>query len=71
MQLVWKDLMNVYTFPEYRKRGIAKKLIEKIIKEAKLKGINFIDLMATEVGYNLYKNLGFNDSKDKSMNLKI
>jgi len=64
-------LMNVYTYPEYRKNGIAKKLIGEIIKEAKTKEINYIDLMATEAGYNLYKKLGFNDSKDKSMNLKI
>jgi len=26
---------------------------------------------ATEVGYNLYKHLGFNDSKDRGMWLKI
>jgi GNAT superfamily N-acetyltransferase len=31
--------MNVFTYPEYRKKGIAKKLIKEIIKEAKDKGM--------------------------------
>jgi len=65
-------LLNVYTFPEYRKKGIAKKLIEKIIEEAKIKRINRIDLKATEDGYNLYKGLGFIDDNDcKGMILKL
>ncbi|WP_461257241.1 GNAT family N-acetyltransferase, partial [Treponema sp. R80B11-R83G3] len=64
-------LLNVYTFPEYRKKGIAKKLIEEIIKEAKLIGVSGIDLKATEVGYNLYKKLGFNEDNEKGMRLKI
>jgi len=64
-------LLNVYTFPEYRNKGIAKKLIEEIIKEAKLFGVDRIDLKATEAGYNLYKKIGFREDKDKSMSLKI
>jgi len=65
-------LLNVYTSPEYRRKGIAKKLLEEIIKEAKLMGINTIDLKATENGYNLYKKLGFKDDNDyKGMILKI
>jgi len=64
-------LLNVYTFPEYRKKGIAKKLIEEIIKEAKLIGVDRIDLKATEAGYNLYKKIGFREDKDKSMGFKI
>jgi GNAT superfamily N-acetyltransferase len=64
-------LLNVYTYPKYRKNGIATKLIKEIINEAKKLDIKRIDLMATEAGYNLYKNLGFRDSKDKSMNKNI
>ncbi len=64
-------LLNVYTYPEYRRKGIAKKLLEEIIKEAKLMGITSIDLNATESGYNLYKKLGFKDDNDKRMLLKI
>jgi len=62
-------LLNVYTFPEYRKKGIAKYLIEEIIKEAKSIGVNRINLNATEAGYKLYINLGFNEDTDKPMEL--
>jgi ribosomal protein S18 acetylase RimI-like enzyme len=65
-------LLNVYTFPEYRRKGIVKKLLEEIIKEAKLIGINSIDLKATEDGYNLYKKIGFKDDDNyKGMILKM
>jgi len=64
-------LLNVYTFPEYRKKGIAKKLIKEIIKETKLMGVDRIDLKATKAGYNLYKKLGFKEDNDKGMGLKI
>ena len=64
-------LLNVYTFPEYRKKGIAKLLLEEIIKEAKSLGINRINLNATEAGYNLYKKLGFKEETDKPMELNL
>ena len=65
-------LLNVFTFPEYRKKGIAKKLIEKIINEAKFMGIESIELKSTEDGYNLYKNLGFVENNEyKNMNLRL
>ena len=62
-------LLNVYTFSEYRNKGIAKNLIEEIIKEAKTLGVNRINLNATEAGYKLYINLGFKEDMDKHMEL--
>jgi len=64
-------IMNVFTYPEYRRKGMAKELIKEIVKEAKERGVGYIDLMATDAGYGLYKHLGFNDSKDKGMWLKV
>ena len=65
-------LFNVYTFPEYRKKGIAERIIKEIIKEAKLRDIDSIDLKATDDGYNLYKKLGFiDDNNYKGMILKM
>lgn len=64
-------LINVYTYPEYRKKGIAAKLIKEIINEAKKADISMINLQATNNGYNVYKKLGFKDSECKSMNMKI
>jgi len=64
-------LLNVFTYPDYRKKGLAQKLIMEILKEAREKGVGYIDLLATDAGYPLYKKLGFNESKDKSMWLKL
>jgi len=64
-------IINVYTYPEYRKRGIAKKLVKEIIKKGKNNGIKYFDLLASEEGFNIYKNIGFKESKDKFMYYKI
>ena len=52
-------LMNVYTKPEYRRKGISKKMVETLIDEAKEKGVTEISLDATEMGKHLYEVLGF------------
>jgi len=64
-------LLNVYTYPEYRKNGIGTNVIKKIIEEAKEKNISIINLLATEDGINVYRKLGFAETEDKSMRLKL
>ena len=57
-------LMNVYTKPAYRRRGIACKMLEMLINEAKEKGVTEITLDATEEGKPLYRKCGFADSAE-------
>jgi len=64
-------LLNVYTYPEYRKNGISTNIIKMIIEEAKKQNVSIIDLLATEEGESVYKKLGFFENEDKSMRLKI
>lgn len=52
-------LMNVYTNADYRRRGVARKLVQMLIDEAKGKGVTEISLDATDLGRPLYENLGF------------
>ncbi|MDE6281073.1 MAG: GNAT family N-acetyltransferase [Oscillospiraceae bacterium] len=52
-------LMNVYTRADYRRKGIARKLVGMLIDEAKEKGITEISLDATDLGRALYESLGF------------
>ncbi|MGN0341873.1 MAG: GNAT family N-acetyltransferase [Roseburia sp.] len=52
-------LMNVYTNAEYRRQGIARKLVQMLIDEAKEKGVTEISLDATDSGRPLYEALGF------------
>ena len=64
-------VLNVYTKPEYRKKGYAKKLIIMMLEDANAEGVSIIELKATEDGYSLYKSVGFEDVVDKYHNMKI
>ncbi|MDD6571694.1 MAG: GNAT family N-acetyltransferase, partial [Thermoflexaceae bacterium] len=52
-------LMNVYTNDDYRRQGVAHKLVQILIDEAKEKGVTEISLDATDLGRPLYESLGF------------
>ena len=52
-------LMNVYTRSEYRRQGIARKMVEILIDETWKRGATEISLDATTMGRPLYESLGF------------
>jgi len=56
-------IMNMFTFPDYRKQGIGMALLKKIVEEAKNRGYKKITLNATEMGRALYERYGFTDAK--------
>ena len=52
-------LMNIYTHPDYRRRGLGRRMAELLIEEAKARGITSISLDATDMGMPLYESMGF------------
>lgn len=56
-------LLSVVTLPEYRKRGIAGKLVGMALEKAKQLGADFVELQATADGAPLYKKIGFKDKE--------
>jgi GNAT superfamily N-acetyltransferase len=64
-------LVNVITYPEYRKRGMATRVIKALIKEAKKANVISIDLAATEDGKGVYEKLGFTEPPYTAMRLKL
>lgn len=52
-------IMNMYTDPEYRRKGIAYKTLDMLIRDTKNKGITDISLEATDMGRPLYERYGF------------
>jgi GNAT superfamily N-acetyltransferase len=52
-------IYNVFTYPKYRNRGIATKVILDLLEEARLLGVAYIDLLSTDAGKSLYKKVGF------------
>ena len=52
-------LMNVYVKKDFRRKGLAKKMLELLIEEAKSRKVTEISLDATEKGRPLYESMGF------------
>lgn len=55
-------LMNVYTSKDYRRQGIAEKMVRILINEAWQRGATEISLDTTQAGRMFYRSLGFADS---------
>ncbi|MFX1566953.1 MAG: GNAT family N-acetyltransferase [Promethearchaeota archaeon] len=65
-------IMNMYTNPEWRRKGIGSALLEKLFEEIKQKGIHSVVLHATPSGRFLYEKYGFRENEgDKEMILKL
>lgn len=58
-------IMNMYTHPDYRRRKIAYKMLDRLVSEAKNKNITAISLEATEMGRPLYEKYGFVQMKNE------
>lgn len=63
-------LMNVYTVPAFRRRGVARTLVAALMDAARLRGATEISLDATAAGRPLYRGLGFRDN-GKGMTLNL
>ena len=58
-------IMNMYTDPAYRRRGVAYQTLDLLVRAARDKGINFITLEATDMGRPLYEKYGFLNMNDE------
>ena len=58
-------IMNMYTAPDYRRKGIAFKTLDLLVQDAKEKGITAISLEATDMGRPLYEKYGFVKMNDE------
>lgn len=56
-------LFNVYTVPEHRRKGLARRVMELLIEDATARALDVLELHATEDGYPLYRKLGFEDDR--------
>ena len=63
-------LSSMYTLESYRRKGISKKLLEKVIQEAKEYGCRTIQITASNMGVLLYTDYGF-EKNNNFMQLNI
>lgn len=52
-------IVNVYTAPESRRRGMARKLVEEVIRRCQKRDVQVFSLAATDASAPLYEALGF------------
>lgn len=52
-------LSNMYTNPNYRRKGIAKKLLSLVVNDARKYGCGVIQITASDIGVKLYTDFGF------------
>jgi len=63
------NILNVYTDPQFRRRGLAKRLMQTALDWCKTNQVDFVILHASKEGRRLYESLGFLDSNE--MRLKL
>jgi GNAT superfamily N-acetyltransferase len=63
-------ILNVYTDPAYRRRGIARQIMQTMITWCRQEGFARVTLHASEDGRHLYESLGFEPSNEMRLNLR-
>lgn len=63
-------LMNVWTAPDDRRRGLARRVVETLIADAREREVGMILLDYTDEGLHLYRQLGF-QPRDREMALRL
>ena len=59
VQAVRGYLFNVYTEPEFRGRGLARRMTETLLEEARNRGVGIAELHASKDAEKLYRAMGF------------
>ena len=75
-QFDWPDgrlgyILNMYTRPEYRNKGIGTEIIRKLINFAKETGLSRLELFASPYGEHLYRKHGFDVWKEPYLMLRF
>ena len=63
-------VLNVYTRPAWRRRGMARALMEAMLGDAREMGLSVVELKATDDGRPLYLKVGFVDDASKYHNMR-
>ena len=63
-------VLNVYTRPDCRRRGYAKRVMEALLAGAEALDLSVVELQATDDGYPLYLSVGFLDDESKYHRMK-
>lgn len=63
-------ILNVYTYPQYRRRGVARCIMQTMIDFCRREGFARVTLHASADGRHLYGSLGFEPSNEMRLTLR-
>jgi len=63
-------ILNMYTEPGARRRGIAKRLLQVILEWSRTYGLSIVSLHASQAGRPLYESLGFQPTNEMRIKLR-
>jgi GNAT superfamily N-acetyltransferase len=63
-------ILNMYTEPPYRKQGLARLIVETMIRWCREQGFAYVSLHASDDGRHLYEKLGFKPTNEMRLALK-
>ena len=62
-------IQNVYTEPEFRRRGLARRLMDVVLEWCRAEGFHTVSLHASPEGKPLYESLGFHPTNEMRLTL--
>jgi ribosomal protein S18 acetylase RimI-like enzyme len=65
------DILNMYTLPEFRRKGISSLILKQLMEEAKTMGVSKVALHCSKDGEPLYRKFGFEDPVYPYLELSI
>ncbi len=65
------QLLNVYTLPNYRRRGYSTRVLKLLLETARQKGASYIEVSATQDGKPLYETLGFTEYRSRYTGMRL
>jgi GNAT superfamily N-acetyltransferase len=60
---------GVFVYPQYRRRGVARQLMNKAIEWARDHGCSYVRLRSSEQGRPLYESMGFTPTSEMQLDL--
>lgn len=57
-------IMNIYTKPAYRRKGISSTIVQHLVDTGRAQGIRFFELHATKEGAPIYEKAGFEEHNE-------
>lgn len=64
-------ILNMYTIPERRRKGICTRLLNELVVEAESLGLQYLHLNTTKDGMSIYRKAGFSEPKDVELELRL